>query len=117
MTKKHVVNCLDSIFWFLVYIMPLFLWCAICIKAGAITSFESVFTTIGIDITTDNIIYTALTSIFGVDGVFPIFNGTAIFTFITYFASVYFVHFIVDVLMWVVRWAHDFMNKGGRDLW
>lgn len=63
---------------------------------STLISFSDLFNTIGIGFVADNIITSALASIFGVGGVFPIFSTNILFELMTWFIGVYIVHLAVD---------------------
>lgn len=117
MTNKRIYNFFDNLLWSLVYMLPLLMFIGMSIRTGTYVTFDSVFSTLGLDIVADNIIYTAFDSIFGVSGVLPLFSDTGVLMYVTYFASCVCLHFIVDVVLWLIRWAHDLLDKGGKQLW
>lgn len=117
MTSNHFSRVMVSFMWSLLYMLPLLVFIGVSIRNGSLTTFDSVFSTLGLTFVNDNIIYQAFDSIFGVSGVLPLFADNGVILFATYFACCYLLHFICDVVLWLVRWAHDLMNKGGKDLW
>ena len=116
MRKRNVSSFFDILFWFLVYSLPV-IAILLCVYNGSVISMSSLLSSLGIDCTS-NIIYTTLVDLFGVDGVFPMFANNSIFEFASYFVLVNILHLIVDVLLFIPRICHDFMNKsfGGASL-
>ncbi len=115
--QSKIVKFFNNFMWCLVYTLPLILFIGVSVKNGALTDFNSVFSLIGCGLDSNNIIYTAFDSIFGASGVMPLFTGTAVISFATYYASCYLVHFICDVVLWLVRWCHNLINKEGKSIW
>lgn len=113
---SKITKFFNNLMWSMLYILPLVLYIGVCIHNGAITDFNAVFTTIGIDFTQNNVVYTAFNDMFGANGVMPLFTGTGVLVFATYYACCYLVHFVCDVLLWLVKWAHNLMNKEGSNL-
>ena len=117
MTKKTVYSIFDNFLWYAVYLLPLIMYIGISIRIGQYTTFDSVFSTLGLGMISDNIIYTAYDSIFGATGVLPLFSDTGVLMYVTYFSACVLLHFIVDVVLWLIRWGHDLIDRGGNDLW
>lgn len=109
MRKRNIDCFFDILFWFLVYALPII---AICLSLynGNVISMSSVLNGLGIDCTS-NVVYNTLVDIFGTGGVFPMFANNSIFEFATYFILANILHLIVDVLVFIPRLAHDFLNK------
>lgn len=68
----------------------------------------------GFGVLTDNVVYTVLNSIFGANGVLPAFAGTAVISYFTWFIFVYVLHVLVDILIFIPRLAHKWMNSFTR---
>lgn len=117
MTGKRIYEFFDNLLWAVVYMLPLIMFIFMSIRIGEYTTFEAVFNTLGLSMVSDNIIYTAYDSIFGATGVLPLFSDTGILMYVTYFSACVCLHFIVDVVLWLIRWAHDFLDRGGKKLW
>lgn len=117
MTNKRIYNFFDNLLWSVIYMLPLLLFIGMSIRTGSWVTLDSVFTTLGLTMVSDNIIYTALDGIFGASGVLPLFSDVGVLMYVTYFASCVCLHFIVDVVLWLVRWGHDLIDKGGKQLW
>lgn len=110
---RKIKNISDYIFWYSLYMLPIILlvlnWCC----AGQI-SFAGVFDIVGLNILTDNIVFTALTGVFGVGGVFPVFQNTIILEYLTYFIMLVIIHIMVDVLLFIPRFCHKLLDKGEK---
>ena len=112
--RKRTISCLlDNIMWFLIYILPLICFVIVLCKTGQVTSLSTCMTDCGLVILTNNIVFTALDSIFGSSGVLPLFVSTDILLYFSYFICVWLCHIVVDVLLWIVRYAHKLMDNIG----
>lgn len=108
--RKKTISCFfDILFWALVYGLPIIVL-IISAYNKDIVSFSSVLSSIGVDCT-DNIVYTTLVGVFGTGGSFPMFANNSIFEFATYFILANILHLVVDVLVFIPRLCHEFMDK------
>lgn len=115
MTKNNVLLIVDKIFWSLVYFLPLLAFVIMLWHDPTNTSIAGVFSSIGLNIVNDNTILTALINIFGSDGIFPLFTSNDFLVYLTYIACVVILHFVLDVLLFLVRWAHGLLDKAVKD--
>ena len=85
-------------------------------KLGII-DIASVFTLGGFELFADNVVFTSLNSIFGASGIMPLFAGNGILMYLSYFIICMIVHVAVDVLLFIVRLAHNWMDGivGGKN--
>lgn len=116
MRKKTVNHVADTIFWYLIYFLPviaflLYMLAEPASGLGTVATFENFLTTIGFSFVTDNIVYTTLSSLFGVGGVLPLFSTSAPIFIFTWFVSVFICHLAVDFLLFIPRLAHKYMKK------
>lgn len=112
MRKKTIKFVADTMFWYLLYFLPvlaflLYIWN----DSSTVLSFDSFLTTIGLDVFVDNVIIDTLVSLFGSQGVLPLFNGSTVFIIFGWYISVYLVHLAVDFLLFIPRYAHKLMNS------
>lgn len=116
--RKRTIKCLcDSIFWHLIYLLPLILIALVFVQSGTFVNLSSAFQTLGLNVITTNPIYTALVDLFGSTGVIPLFEGTAIIEFLSYFVSVYLLHMSIDFLLFIPRLAMGWLDNlytGGK---
>lgn len=118
MSNNRIYKFFDNLLWTTVYMLPLIMFIGMSLRTGDYVTFESVFSTLGLSMVSDNIIYTAVDSIFGVSGVLPLFSDVGVLMYVTYFASCVCLHFIIDVILWLIRWGHDIIDKGGsKNIW
>lgn len=104
---KKIVHVLDNLMWYIIYTLPILLW-LIQSRFAIDVDISSIMSTFSI---VDNFIMSSLQSVFGTDGVLPLFdNSSFIFAYMTYFISVMIIHLAVDVLLFIVRWSHDMID-------
>lgn len=116
MRKKTVNHLADTIFWYILYFLPVICYLIYMLNEPgqgniSVVNMETFFTSIGLGFVADNVIVSTLTSIFGVGGVFPIFSTNTPFIIFTWFIGVYITHLAVDFILFIPRLAHKFMNK------
>jgi len=75
-----------------------------------ITSLSSVISTLGLDILNDSVIYTTLNSVVGAGGILPLFSSPDILIFFTYYICVYILHLLVDIVIFIPKIAHKWLN-------
>lgn len=124
MRKKTVKFTADTIFWYLVYLLPVITYILYVFgttKAGvlpnAIISFGNWLGRCGLNVWSGNIVSTSLNSIFGSGGIMPFISELGIFDFFAYFVLVYLCHILVDFILFIPRLCHKWMNKftGGEE--
>ncbi len=112
--RKRTISCLfDNIMWYLLYLLPLVVYLFVVIRTGNLLSLSSAMNTAGLGILESNVIFNSLNSLFGSAGVMPLFVSTDLLLYFSYFISVWLCHLAVDVLLFIVRLAHKFMDCFG----
>lgn len=115
MRKRTIKTLSDTIFWYGLYFLPILVLLLMSVH-NPITSISSVMDTLGLSIiTTDNVIYSTLSSIFGTGGVLPFFTSPDILLYMTYFCSVLILHLLVDFILFIPRLAHKWLKRGYQD--
>lgn len=115
MTKKNVMRVIDTVFWLCIALFPLVVYCLTCINNG-IVPLQTFFNNLGFGISTNNIIYTTLHTIFGVGGgMLELISDTGILIYGTYFITIMLLHFIIDMLLVIVRWGHHLLDKSTKE--
>ena len=66
-------------------------------------------------IVSNNIIFTAINSIIGLNGSMPILNDVCV-VYLTYYIVIELAHLIVDVLLFIPRLAHAWMSAFSKKL-
>lgn len=118
MRKRNIVFIADTIFWYLIYFLPVILYGIYMIhgaESGTLIDFRtfvesSLFMSVS---TTDNVIYTALYSLFGSSGIIPMFasNNSYILVVVAYFATMVIIHLAVDFLLFIPRLCHKWLDS------
>lgn len=115
--RKRTIKCLfDNVMWYLIYLLPLIFAIVHWTKIGTL-DIASVFTLGGFELFADNIVFTSLNSIFGANGVIPLFSGNGLLMYLSYFIICMIVHLAVDTLLFIVRLAHNWLEGivGGKN--
>lgn len=110
--SKRTFHYITECGWLLLALMPLIVYMVIARTSAGGTTLETFMTVISEKlnlITTDNIIYTTLKDVFGAEGVLPILNDGLIL-YAAYFCIVELVHLMVDVLVFIPRIAHEWLD-------
>ena len=116
MTKKNTLKVIDTLFWLFIASFPLIVYGLHIINSSSITSLADCLTNLGFGISTNNIIYTTLNTIFGVGGgMLELVADTGILLYATYFITIMILHFIIDMLLYLVRWGHHILDKVSKE--
>lgn len=115
MRKKTVNHLADTIFWYLLYFLPVITYLLYMLTSpgtgGNIVNFSDFFSSIGLGIVDSNIIVTSLTDIFGINGILPLFNTSVPFIIFGWFIGMNIIHLAVDFLLFLPRLCHKWMDK------
>jgi len=116
MTKKNWFKLVDNIFWMLIALFPLLAYVVICAGKGEFITLSALFDNLGLTINTNGLIYTTLNTVFGVGGgMLEIVASTGLIMYGTYFISVMLLHFIIDMLLIIVRWSQRLIDKTTKE--
>ena len=108
MRKRNILLIYEHIMWGLILLLPLILW-AIGNNHNSLL-LSDVFSQFGLN--TNNVIYNSLSDLFGFDGVLEFFVvDSSLLLYFAYFVVVEVLHIVVDVLVFIPRLAHKWMNK------
>lgn len=99
----------DKVMWYILYFLPIILLLITSINGTPITV-SSMLSTIGFNVSTNNIIYTTFVDIFGVGGLFELFTNNDVFIYITYFVGMYLIHFVIDVSLFIVKLTRKWLD-------
>lgn len=109
--RKRTVNYLaETVFWNVIYFIPIIAY-LILLWQGGITTFGCVFDTIGLNIAENSTAFSSLASIFGTDGILPLFANSDLLVFFAYYINVSIAHIFVDFILFIPRIAKKWMNK------
>lgn len=117
MKKCSITDVLDNMFWYIIYLLPIIMYVFnICGHGDGSVSLLEYFNSNFSMVT--NVISDTITSIFGTEGVLPLFSsGGFIIDYLTYFIACMLIHLAVDFLLFIPRLAHKwldgFVSRGG----
>jgi len=118
MRKRTINHLFDTIFWYVIYSLPLIVYLVNIFKTGGPFSFFDIFINpeYGLFLADWNPFGMLLYEIFGNDGIFPLFGDQGFFCVFAYFISCWMIHLAVDVLLFIVRWSHSMIDGflGGK---
>lgn len=116
MRKRTIKNIADQLFWLIVALMPLVVFLVqhlayeLTSAADALPNFLEFMQ--GFGISTDSIVYSVLTDLFGFEGIMPFFtqDNNTVLLFMSYFVTVQIVHLAVDFILFIPRLCHKWME-------
>lgn len=116
MRKRNIEKVADTVFWFGVYALPLIAYCIYLGQQGngTIIDFGNFLQNMGLSIINNNVVYTALDSIFGANGILPTFASAGALNFFAYFVNCLILHLAVDVIAFIPRFAHKLIDNFAR---
>lgn len=113
MRKKSINNFFESLLWYLIYLLPLICFVILLFKSGKPLTLSDCMVSCNLGVLTDNVIVTSISSIFGADGVMPLFASADLLLYFSYIICVWLCRLVVDVLLWIVRYSHKLMDNLG----
>lgn len=116
MRKSRISHLADTIFWYIIYMFPIIAYFLLLIAepgtgTNAIINLETFFNNIGVGLANDNIVVQTINNIFGEAGILPLFKTNMPIIMLSWFVSTYIVHLAIDVLLFIPRFAHKFIEK------
>lgn len=120
MRKRTIKTMADTIFWYVLYFMPVigYLLFMFIHPSGSGTvnpiSFMDYLSASGFTVVQDNILYTSLMDIFGSNGLLPFFNSPVIVSCMTWYVAVSLIHIFIDFILLLPRILHIFFDKCTR---
>ena len=113
MRKKSISHFFDTVFWYILYTLPLFTFLISSFRSSTIVTLSECMTNFGLGVSSSSVVYTTLSELFGASGVLPLFASTDVLFFATYFINVMLLHVIVDVLLFIIRLCHKWLDDFG----
>lgn len=114
MRKRNVNFLADTIFWYLIYFLPVVAWLIYLFaepsSSTTLVDFGTFMSNIGFGFVNDNIIISSLSGLFGANGVLPIFSSSTPLLIFTWFICAIICHLAVDFLVFIPRLAHKWLN-------
>lgn len=119
MRKRNFLYYIDTIFWWVVYSLPvIILIIASTRHFSAVVTNPNVFGAL-FAVLENSPIHACLTGFFGTAGVLPLWDSdSVIFLCATWFCSAILIHIVVDIIVFLPRIFHnfiDFLTKRGKD--
>lgn len=130
MRKKTVNHLADTIFWYLLYFLPIMISILSSITSLSAEGFwsfwleEQDYTSLpfssviihvinGAGMFAQGPVYDTLVAIFdGVDGIFPVLGADGfLIQYMNYFVTVYLMHLMVDFILFIPRLCHKWMKS------
>lgn len=124
MRKRNIVKIADTIFWYSLYLLPVVGYLIYVSAFGQNPGFNSSDTGVNVIVMSiqsylsysglipisSNVIYNTLNSLFGTGQTLPLVSNTVILI-LTYYVSLFIMHLIVDVLLFIPRFAMKWMDE------
>lgn len=117
MRKRTINYFADTIFWYLLYFLPVLGFLLyMLISPGAndssttIVSLYSYLNFSGFNVLEGTFIFNTLNSLFGINGVFSLFQSIEIFILLSWFVDCYIVHLAIDFILFIPRLCHKWMK-------
>lgn len=108
--RKRTINHLgDTIFWYLLYFLPIICF-GILLAVGQVNTLNECMTLLGLGVSESSIVYTTLNAVIGASGIIPMFADFGIIKFFTWFANVLISHLLVDFVLFIPRLAHKYLK-------
>lgn len=117
MRKKTVTHSVKTIFWWILYLLPIICYLLLVWGFARNGDFYDTFGTFISESAfgSKTFINTALYDLFGTEGILPFFSpDSGIISFLSYFIGMNLVHLAVDFILFIPRLCHKFMNKFTR---
>lgn len=111
MRKRTISTLADTLFWYILYALPVLAYLVTLIHFPAVPIATYFTDNLGFVFSDTNPIFTALSQLFGSDGLLPFFANDSFITIVTWFCTVFVVHLAVDVVLFIPRFCHKLINK------
>ena len=116
MRKKTIKFTADTIFWYVIYFLPVLSYLLFCFtepvnvaQTGVITGFNTYITT-AFNFTENTFIYSILADIFGSNGVFNLGLDNALILCLSWFIGTFIIHLAVDFVLFIPRLCHKWLK-------
>lgn len=110
--KKDIVGHIcDNVMWYVIYLLPLLLLLLAWFNDNTL-SLVQVLTDSGLGFIVSNPVTDTVIQIFGVNGAYPLFSDNSILIYLTYFVAMVLAHLVIDILLYIPRMCHHFVNHG-----
>lgn len=114
MRKRNLSYYLEAVFWIVVASLPVLMYgIGYMCKIPSGSNISVFFTSTGLGSST-SLVYSTLADIFGVGGIFPLFDNPFVIQIFSWFVSVMLIRLAVEVLLFIPRlclkWAQNFTD-------
>lgn len=110
MRKRNLMCLFDTIFWYIIYALPFLSW-LLMLWGGGVNAPPAFSSWIDdMDVTFSSFIFINLKSVFGSSGILPLFDDSILYCF-NWFISCVIIHIMVDVLLFIPRLSHNWLEK------
>lgn len=111
MRERTIKSINDKLIWFVIYMIPILLYVVVS-HHNALLSYTEFLNTTGLNILSTGVIYDTFNSLFGASGILPMFSESSfILHYMTYMVSITLIHITFDVIVFIPRLFHTFMDK------
>lgn len=110
MRERTLNSIYDKVIWLLISLLPLILLAIYSFHHEIIIA--DFLANTGLEVLSSSPIYSMYFSLFADGGLIPIFaNNSLVITYFTYLTSVYLLHLVFDVVVFIPRLFHDLLSK------
>lgn len=115
MRKRTITHFFDTLMWYLLYLLPIivFLFALVAMPLPDLCAYVA---NSPISAIKDTFVFQGFDSVFGANGLLPMFTGSVnvfLLYYATYFVYVMLLHLFVDFLVFIPRLAHKWMSALG----
>lgn len=113
MRKRTVTHFFDTLMWYLLYLLPIIVF-LVALTSMTLPDLCAYVSGSPISAISETFVFKELASLFGSDGILPMFTGSAnvfMLYYATYFVYVMLLHLFVDFLVFIPRLAHKWLSK------
>lgn len=115
MRKRTVNHLADTLFWYLLYLFPVLAYLVYYTADGYTAATFATFMSnnLGFVFDSSNVVFNTIQDLFSSSGVLPLWSAesTGITLIVTWFVTVFVVHLVVDVILFIPRLCHKYMGK------
>lgn len=118
-TKNNAIDVLDSLFWWTIMLFPVLGWLFSFLPDNSQNyTFASFMADVfNYPVSENNVAYTTLLKLFGSDGYLPMAGvSDSLCMYLSYMVYVQFGHMVFDVIVFLPRLCHDWIDSFGRCL-
>lgn len=111
MRKRSISHIADTVFWYILYLLPVFMYLINALRHDTIDFKSFITSTLGFAFEASNPIFMALYDLFSSSGVLPLFSSDGAIYLATWFCSMLLVHLLVDFVLFIPRLCHKWLSK------